>query len=227
MKTIDAVSYFEERASEYDRSRTVRFPKYGEALEVMALMLPFEEKEAITVLDLACGTGELSRVIGQRFPRAHFICLDAAPSMLRIAQEKLRSCGLRATTLRRDFTQPGWAEELPCCDAVVASYALNHVAVADQKRVLADCLQVLQPGGIFLSFDGFLPEDPVVGEVYRRLRPAGNGMTGKKGEVKAAHYFTTMADRMALMREAGFVQVDCVWKYFKLAVLVGHRARLE
>jgi tRNA (cmo5U34)-methyltransferase len=226
--TVDAVTYFEERAHEYDASRTVRFGKYAEALEIIALMLPFDRDEAITVLDLGCGTGELSRTIGERFRRAHLLCLDAAPTMLRIAEQKLRAGGLRVTPVQRDFSQPGWAEGLPPCHAVVASYALNHVPVTSQRSALAECLSLLRPGGIFLSLDGFTPVDPLVAEVYGRLRASESSDEGTAetetpaNDVEVAHFFTTMAERISLMEEVGYSPVDCVWKYFKLGVLVGH-----
>ncbi|MGI9435438.1 MAG: class I SAM-dependent methyltransferase [Geminicoccaceae bacterium] len=92
-----------------------------------------------TMLDVACGTGQVTRV-GQALAgeTGKVIGLDASLGMLREARS--RGCGRLSQ---------GMAETLPfpdrTFDVVTMGYALRHAA--DLNTVFAEYLRVLKPGG--------------------------------------------------------------------------------
>jgi malonyl-CoA O-methyltransferase len=98
------------------------------------------------VLDVGCGTGELTRVLQRRYPRAEVWGVDIALPMLEHARRKQR------------FWQraPRWVcglgESLPCADASVDLLVSNLMLqwCPDLLGVLAEWRRVLRPGGALL-----------------------------------------------------------------------------
>jgi SAM-dependent methyltransferase len=95
------------------------------------------------VLDLGCGTGELTRALAQGGIRA--TGADISSEMLRRAA---REPGSRAGWVQ---LEPGW-HALPfrsaSFDAVVAASVLEYVT--EPVAVLAECARVARPGGVVL-----------------------------------------------------------------------------
>jgi SAM-dependent methyltransferase len=100
-----------------------------------------------TVLDLGCGTGELTMMIAAGGIRA--TGCDISPEMLRLAAAAGASGASRAI----DWVElePGW-DVLPfpaeTFDAVIASSVLEYVD--DPGAVLRECCRTLRPGGVVL-----------------------------------------------------------------------------
>ncbi|MHC8312420.1 malonyl-ACP O-methyltransferase BioC [Pseudomonas sp. GT1P32] len=92
-------------------------------------------------LDLGCGTGHFSRVLGERFPGGHGVALDIAEGMLNHA----RPLGGATHFIAGD------AERLPLqdstCDLIFSSLAVQWCA--DFASVLSEAHRVLKPGGMF------------------------------------------------------------------------------
>jgi ubiquinone/menaquinone biosynthesis C-methylase UbiE len=97
-----------------------------------------------SVLDLGCGTGELTLTIAAAGMRA--TGCDISPEMLRIAAGADTPCDADWVEL-----EPGW-QVLPfrkeSFDAVVASSVFEYVD--DPLIVLHECRRILRPGGIVL-----------------------------------------------------------------------------
>jgi SAM-dependent methyltransferase len=97
------------------------------------------------VLDVGCGTGNLTREILRTAPDAVVTGLDPDGDSLRQAARKLRRRTADVTLVR------GFAHRLPVGDAsqdhVVSSLALHHVPLAEKELLAAEIARVLRPGG--------------------------------------------------------------------------------
>jgi len=95
------------------------------------------------VLDLGCGTGELTRALAKGGLRA--TGCDISPQMLRRAASERGGCAGWVQL------EPDW-RALPftsaAFDAVVAASVLEYVA--EPAAVLAECARVVRPGGVVL-----------------------------------------------------------------------------
>ena len=91
-------------------------------------------------LDMGCGTGYFSRVLGDRLPASHGVALDIAEGMLNHA----RPLGGATHFIAGD------AERLPLqaasCDLIFSSLAVQWCANFD--AVLSEAYRVLRPGGV-------------------------------------------------------------------------------
>jgi ubiquinone/menaquinone biosynthesis C-methylase UbiE len=102
-------------------------------------------RPADRVLDIGCGTGNLTLLVAKRYPSATVVGLDPDSAALDRARKKAARGRLMAT-----FAQ-GFAEELPypdgSFDAVLCSLALHHVTEGCRIQVLREVSRVLRPGG--------------------------------------------------------------------------------
>ncbi len=102
------------------------------------------------ILDVGCGTGYLLGRLAARAPQAGALAgIDAAPAMIRTARDAATDDRLRFVV--------GTAERLPwpagTFDLVVSTTSFDHWA--DQRAGLAQCAQVLAPGGCLVLADLF------------------------------------------------------------------------
>jgi SAM-dependent methyltransferase len=97
------------------------------------------------VLDLGCGTANLSFAILRAVPTAQVTGVDPDPKALRRAASKARRRHVPLTLVR------GFADRLALPDAsvdhVVSSLVLHHVETEDKPGAAAEIARVLRPGG--------------------------------------------------------------------------------
>lgn len=114
------------------------------------------------VLDLACGTGDITFALGENLPAGEAVGLDITTGMIEIANRKRREKNVHNVSF-----QLGDIMSMPFADAsfdyVTCGYALRNVP--DVELALAEIRRVLKPGGRLLSLDFAHPNN----RIYRRL----------------------------------------------------------
>lgn len=112
-------------------------------------------REGDTVLDVACGTGDLTEAFAARSPAAEVIGLDFTPEMLEIARTKRAK--RKAEISDRIHYDQGDAMDLHLPDASVdvVSIAFGIRNVQRPEKAIAEFARVLKPGGrlVILEFD--------------------------------------------------------------------------
>lgn len=120
------------------------------------------------VLDIGCGTGELTAELAARYPSAHLLALDLAWPMAQAARQRLS----RGRSLYRRLLGPwigagGQTAHVVCADAIALPLAgvtfdlavsnLTLQWVNDLPRAFAEVRRVLRVGGLY-SFTTFGPD---------------------------------------------------------------------
>ena len=102
------------------------------------------------VVDLGCGTGQLSLPLAERGARV--LAVDVSAAMVRRLEANARE---RAIGNVEGLDIPIENLSLPAgsVDLVVTSYALHHLRDADKSRVVSAAYQWLRPGGTLLVAD--------------------------------------------------------------------------
>ena len=127
------------------------------------------------VLDLACGTGDLTRLTAERSPQPRIVALDILPEMLAVARRHARARG----TAQPDFVCAD-ALRLPfgprTFDAVTVGYGLRNLPSVE--RGLTEIVRVLKPGGTLASLDFGRPVSPQYDRLYRGVLGAWGALLG-------------------------------------------------
>lgn len=107
-----------------------------------------------TVIDLACGTGSITRRLLARLPGARAVAVDVDPVLLTIARGSLDG-DERVRVVRADLRDPAWADALGDVevDAVLTSTALHWLPEPDLARLYRDLHGLVRPGGLVANAD--------------------------------------------------------------------------
>lgn len=153
---------FDRWSAVYDRPR-FQNTTYRPVHDAVLARLTGTQPEV--VLDLGCGTGQLTQRLTEQFPDAEVVGIDYSVGMLDEASDRV---GIRADLMRAD------AQYLPfrsaSADVVVCTESFHWYD--DQRRALAEIAAVLRPGGQLVIASIAAVTD--VGEsAVRRLSAAG------------------------------------------------------
>jgi SAM-dependent methyltransferase len=128
------------------------------------------------VLDLACGTGSISRRLLDRLPGARTVAVDVDPALLTIAEASL-GADERVRIVRADLGDPGWPDVVgeSGFDAVVTATALHWFAEPALRRLYRELHGVVRPGGAVANADEMPPAalprlGSALGELTERRR---------------------------------------------------------
>lgn len=165
-----------------------------------------------TVLDLACGTGDITFAVARRVDRGQAIGLDITQRMLDIAERKRRERAAvnvsfhRADILRIPFPDQSF-------DCVTGGYALRNVP--DIEAALAEIRRVLKPGGRLLSLDFGHPRSRLYRWLYVRYLIVVGSTVGLAlhGDADTYRYipetlklYPGQRAVQELMKQAGFIE---------------------
>ncbi|MEU4040943.1 class I SAM-dependent methyltransferase [Streptomyces antibioticus] len=132
---------YDEEAERYDAMRGGE-PRAAAAAEAVLGLLP---PDAARLLDVACGTGIVTRRLAAGRPGLRVTGVDLSPAMARQAAARLPGTIVRADSRRLPFPDGVF-------DAVTSVWLLHLVEdEGDARRIVAECARVLRPGGVYVT----------------------------------------------------------------------------
>jgi SAM-dependent methyltransferase len=160
--------------------------------------------------------------------------------MLEEARKRLSKFGQRATTLEGDLLTPAWRNGLAGpFDVVVSGFAIHHLPDRRKQALYREIYDLLTPGGVFLNSEHVASttpkgeqmfDDAMTAHLYQRRKEKGEAVTPEQVRRefmerpdRAANILALVEDQCRWLREIGFRDVDCFWKYFELAIFAGSK----
>jgi trans-aconitate 2-methyltransferase len=155
-----------------------------------------------TVLDAGCGTGKVTAALLERLPRGRVLAVDAAPSMVLQARERLPD----AVDVRQaDLLDLALEEPV---DAVLSTATFHWIA--DHDRLFRNLLAALKPGGRLVAQcggKGNVAAVKAAGFAVAARAPFAEHL----GDWPGDWHFASPADTDARLRRLGFSDVWC-WR---------------
>ena len=160
------------------------------------------------VLDLACGTGDFSRLVSTRYPGARTVAVDLTERMLRLARGQ--------GNVRQAVCGDAGLLPFPAAafDCVFIGYGLRNFP--NLELALHEIERVTRPGGLLVTLDFFLPAHPVLRWLYLGYLYAQGGFWGLvlHGRPRVYTYipdslrsFVSLDDFATQLQRAGYRQV--------------------
>ncbi|WFB36684.1 ubiquinone/menaquinone biosynthesis methyltransferase [Kiritimatiellota bacterium B12222] len=179
-------SLFKEVAPQYDRvTRVLSFGQDASWKKWLLKQLPSDNPHEI--LDLACGTGDLTRALATQYPHAHVTGLDLTPEMLTLAQGPHQITWQEGDMCDLDIADHS-------IDVVTGGYALRNAP--DLETCIQEISRVLRPGGTAAFLDFSAPVNPWLRKLHFGLLWIWGAIWGTCFHGKPSVY-TYIADSLA------------------------------
>jgi tRNA (cmo5U34)-methyltransferase len=188
-------------------------PHRSEGESVLIDHLPEDTKR---ILDLGTGDGRLIRLIKANQPEIEAVAIDVSPTMLKSAREHFANDS-KVKIIEHDLSQP-LPEDLGYFDAVVSSFAIHHLRHERKRELYEEIYDIVNPTGVFCNLEHVA--SPSV-ELHVRFLKAIGYSPEKEDK---ANRLLPMELQLDWLRDTGFVEVDCYWKWLEMALLMGYKA---
>jgi ubiquinone/menaquinone biosynthesis methyltransferase len=161
-KQIYVNQMFATIAPQYDRVTSLlsygQDKKWKKQLVELAEIQPHHE-----ILDLACGTGDITFMLAERVTSGKVVGVDITPGMLEIANQKKHRAGVKNVQFKLgDIMCLPFPEA--CFDRITVGYGLRNVP--DLPGLLGEIFRMLKTGGRLLSLDFGKPSNPLFRALY-------------------------------------------------------------
>lgn len=167
------------------------------------------------VLDLGSGDGRLLALVRLARPDAEAVALDFSETMLSRLRTRF-AAEPRVRVVAHDLSRP-LPVSLGSFDAVVSSFAIHHVEHPRKRALYEEVFRLLRPGGVFCNLEHVASP---TGTLHERFLAA---LQTSPGEEDPSNKLLDVETQLAWLRQAGYVDVDCHWKWRELALLAGAR----
>lgn len=219
--------YFDAMAPEYESLINRLVPYYQKQNALMMDLVPFERRASFKALDLGSGPGVLSRLFLDTFPNANVTLFDISPVMLDTAKKKLWAYPNRATFKPGDFLRDDLGNGY---DVAFVGLLLHHTDDAGRQAFFKTMLSRMAPGGILLCRDLVRGTTPRLTEEYAKLWKLYMRAQGEDSALGASKFQTkdlpsTVENQLLGLRDAGFIDADCHWRYLNFAITGGRKPK--
>jgi tRNA (cmo5U34)-methyltransferase len=160
-------------------------------------------------VDLGTGDGRLLALVRGHFPSAQAVSLDSSAPMLSRANERFADDALVELRMH-DLGSP--LTEESGFDAIVSGLAIHHLEDERKRELFGEIHALLAPGGVFANLDLVSSSTLQLHERFRR--EIGRAEDDPTDRLAGLH------EQMGWLRDAGFDEVDCHFKWLELSLIV-------
>lgn len=137
--------YHNAIAAEYDT--VVNDPRrYANDLLFGPIMAGIDST-AQSILDLGCGTGQMTERLGTRFRPDRIVGVDHSEGMLEVAANRARRLGLTQAEFERKHILDFLESTSETFSVISCVGALHHLTHDNSRKVIKECRRLLEPGG--------------------------------------------------------------------------------
>ncbi len=217
-------------------------PLMQEQLEVMLRLIRELCRPVRRFMDLGCADGILAAAIMENFPHATAILADHSAPMLEAARQKFQNLLASIHFCTADYSGPEWipvVTQYAPFDLVASGFSIHHQPDARKQQIYAEIFDMLAPGGMFIHIEHVASPTERLAALWDRilvdaLYDGAIQRGGNKSRAciekeyferpdREANLFTSVETQCQWLREIGYTDVDCFFKYFELAIFGGCR----
>jgi SAM-dependent methyltransferase len=206
-------------SNEHARDYLERADSISHRTEGESALLEFIPPGTRRILDLGTGDGRLlalvrEELLGRGSANSEGVAVDFSPTMLQEVRKRFAGeSSVSVVAHNLDGTLPSLGK----FDAVISSFAIHHLGHERKRALYAEIYGLLNPGGVFCNLEHVASPTPRLHrEFLERI-----GFTVETED--PSNKLLDVETQLGWLREIGFVDVDCCWKWRELALLAGRR----
>jgi tRNA (cmo5U34)-methyltransferase len=198
--------------TEHSQSYLKRADSIPHRREGEAALLEFLPERIDRFLDLGSGGGRTLGLVKAARPNAEAVGLDFSAAMLAVLRDTYRA-DAKTSIVEHDLscTLP----DLGKFDAVVSCFAIHHVTHERKRELYGEIFRALNPGGMFLNLEHVASASPHLHHEFLKQ------MDQTPETEDPSNKLLDVEQQLRWLREIGFSDVDCHWKWRELALLAG------
>lgn len=213
-------------AATYDGQRRQLVPCFDDFYSLPLQAMDYAG-DSPRVLDLGAGSGLFSALLLAKYPKARITLVDLSDRMLAVAKKRFEG---------KDFhyVESSFSDlELPesSFDIVISALAIHHIPGEEKRSLYSKVRRWLDRDGTFVNCDQIHAPDAASEARNIRLWKEFIEASGlPREEIDAAYErmkldrTSTVEEQMCWLREAGFAQVDLLYKFHTFAVFFAKMA---
>jgi trans-aconitate methyltransferase len=143
-------AWTEADSSLYREIADIAVPRRDDMIRALIATVPFSADDAIRIVELGSGDGELAVRLLDTFPQATITALDGSESMRKITEFRLEPFGRRARVRAFDLASLDWWDQMFGADLVVSSLCVHHLNDAKKQYLYKAVADRISPRGALL-----------------------------------------------------------------------------
>ncbi|MDE7207625.1 MAG: methyltransferase domain-containing protein [Lachnospiraceae bacterium] len=201
-------------ALEYDEKIKKTLPYYEDFYKQVIDFVKIRFDKSLTWLDVGCGTGKMAEVAFRTVAIEKFVFCDNSVNMIEIAKQRFESENAEFTTssileLRNTIS----------FDVITAIQVFHYFAREERISAIKKCYEMLQPNGIFVTFENFAPYSEVGKKLFLERWKLYQLSQGKDIDECSRHigrygkeYFPiSISEHLNVLKQCGFENVEIIW----------------
>jgi tRNA (cmo5U34)-methyltransferase len=219
--------FYNEISKEYSAMMDKAVPKYREMLMNLFHCLP-NNFAPNNILELDCGTGNLTDYIVKRYPTSTITVVDISEQILKECKARFKSNSL-INYHQTDFNDLNL--EKNTFDLVTSSIAIHHLNDNDKQLLFSKINTYLKDGGVFVYVDQCKSSTH---EIYQKnidswkIEASKLGSTEDNWKMWMDHqdqhdFHSTVVEQIKWLENAEFENVDIIWRSLLWAILYAEK----
>ena len=181
-----------------------------------AILLAHIPRSARRILDLGTGDGRLIALLRLDRPDIEALGLDISRPMLAAARQQLAGED-QITLLHHDMNSR--LPDIGRFHAAVSCFAIHHLDDRRKRSLYGEVFELLEPDGVFANLEHVASPSE---RLHRRFYQA----IGYPDDWEdPSNKLLDLETQLHWLRELGFEDVDCYWKWLEMALLIGVKPR--
>jgi tRNA (cmo5U34)-methyltransferase len=219
--------FYNELSGTYTELINKCVPRYNELFWALFFYIP-ENLKPKKILELGCGTGNLTQKIIEKYPEAKIYLVDISDEIIEQCKKRFNN-NKNLIFLNSDFNDLDFKNEK--FSLVLSSIAIHHIKDDDKAKLFRKIYKWLDDSGVFMYFDQF---KGATVEIYKKNIDKWHeeilklGSTEKDWKQWMKHqnehdYHSTAVEQIEWLKKAKFKTIDVVWRYLLWTVVFAQK----
>ena len=203
-------------------------PRYPEMLWAIFQYIPKELKPK-RILELGCGTGNLSELVVKTYPNAEKVLVDISEEVISQCKSRLEN-NSRVEYCQADINELDFPTN--SFDLIVSSITIHHLKDHEKQLLFEKAFSWLTNEGVFTYVDQFAG---VTREIYDKHMNLwhqfvlNSGCSEDEWDLWMKHqdehdYHAAATDQISWLKKANFNSIDITWRYLLWMVITARKS---